>query len=116
MQGLVVPTDVNIMALTATATKDTRKGICKSLDLLNSVMIIKSPEKSNIIYKVIQKTISLEEIFTPFGRRALTKHHKNYHILQYTKTLAIYIYFFLLVSLMKGRCNLLAILTYSGLD
>jgi len=51
----LLSTDVNIMALTATASKDTRKSICKSLGLLNPVMIIKSPEKCNIIYKVIQK-------------------------------------------------------------
>jgi len=86
MRGLL-STDVNIMALTATATKDTRKSTFKSLGLLNPVMIIKSPEKSNIIYKVIQKTTSMEEIFYSTSRRASlkpTEHHKNSHIFQYT--------------------------------
>jgi len=53
------------MALTATATSDTRKAICKSLNLSNPVMILKSPEKSNIVYKVIRKTMSMEETLLP---------------------------------------------------
>lgn len=54
----LLSTDLKLMALTTTATKVTRKGICsicKSLGLLNPVRILKSSEKSNIIYKVIQR-------------------------------------------------------------
>jgi len=51
------------MAMTATATKPTRKDICKSLGLVKPVIIIKSPEKPNIIYKVIKKITGIEETF-----------------------------------------------------
>ena len=49
-------TKANIMALTATATKSTRKDICKSLGMIRPVLILLSPEKDNIIYQVTEKT------------------------------------------------------------
>ena len=58
-------TNVNMMALTATATKENRRDICKSLGLLKPVMILKSPEKCNIFYNVTQKSGDIEEIFAP---------------------------------------------------
>ena len=62
MRGLL-NTSVNVMALTATATKQTRKDLCKSLCLLNPVMILESPEKSNIVYAVLKKVADIEETF-----------------------------------------------------
>ena len=53
------------MALIATATKQTRKDICKSLALMNPEMILKSPKKSNIVYEVILKVCDMEETFAP---------------------------------------------------
>ena len=44
-------TEANIMALTATATKSTRKEICKSLRMIQPALILLLPEKSNIIIK-----------------------------------------------------------------
>ena len=64
MRGLL-PTEVRIMALTATATKSTRKEICKSLGLVDPVFVLRSPEKPNIIYNVVLKTSELEEVFAP---------------------------------------------------
>jgi len=55
------------MALTATATKVTRKDVCKSLALKHPELILQSPEKSNIIYKVLRRgDTSMEETFAPF--------------------------------------------------
>lgn len=62
IRGLL-PNGVHIMALTATATKYTRKYICKSLSLVDPVMILRSPEKDNIVFKVCEKTGILEEVF-----------------------------------------------------
>jgi len=56
-------TTVNIMALTATATKSTRKEICKSLGLIKPSVILESPEKPNLVYKVLEKTVGFEEEF-----------------------------------------------------
>jgi len=58
MRGLL-NTSVNVMALTATATKQTRKDLCKPLCLLNPVMILESPEKSNIVYSVLKKVADI---------------------------------------------------------
>ena len=56
---------VNTMALTATATKETRKVICRSLGMKNPVIISKSPNKPNIFYKVIGKVNDVEVAFGP---------------------------------------------------
>jgi len=66
MRGLL-NTSVNEIALTATATKQTRKDLCKSLCLLNPVMILESPEKSNIVYSVLKKVADIEETFAPLA-------------------------------------------------
>lgn len=49
--------NANIMALTATATRGTRKEMCKSLGLIKPVMILQSPEKANIKYYVQPVTL-----------------------------------------------------------
>ena len=64
MRGLL-STEVWIMDLTATATESTRKEICKSLGLVDPVIVLRSPEKPNIIYIVVLKTSELEEVFAP---------------------------------------------------
>jgi len=64
MRGLLA-SRAHIMALTATATKSTRKDICKSLGLVDPAFVLRSPEKPNIIYKVVLKISELEEVFAP---------------------------------------------------
>ncbi len=46
---------VNTMALTATATKETRKELCRSLGMKNPVIISQSPNKLNVFYKVTSR-------------------------------------------------------------
>jgi len=62
----LLDTSVNLMSMTATATKPKRRDICKLLGLVKPVMIIKSPEKPNIIYKVIKKISGIEETLHPW--------------------------------------------------
>ena len=75
MRGLL-DTSVNVMAMTATATKQTRKDICKSLGLVKPVMIIRSPEKPNIVYKVTRKIADIEETFASLVEE-LSKNRRN---------------------------------------
>lgn len=73
------------MALTATATKSTRKEICKSLGMIRPVLILLSPEKNNIIYKVSEKIEGFEETFAPLVEELCskcTKMEKNNYFLQ----------------------------------
>lgn len=57
--------DVNVMALTATATKTSRKEICRVLGMRWSVVVAESPNKSNIKYSVLPKSSTFEETFAP---------------------------------------------------
>ena len=96
LRGLL-NTSVNMMALTATATKQTRKDICKSLAMVNPTMILKSPEKSNIVYKVFHKECSMEETFASLTEE-LRKNRKNtdktiIFCRTYEDTSHIYLYF-----------------------
>ena len=75
MRGLL-DTSVNIMAMTATATKQTRNDICESLGLVKPAMIIRSPEKPNIVYKVTRKTADIEETFA-FLVEEISKNRRN---------------------------------------
>ncbi len=53
------------MSLTATATIKTRKAICKSVGLINPVIISESPHKPNIKYIVQLNPPPIEETFAP---------------------------------------------------
>ena len=96
LRGLL-NTSANIMALIATATKQTRKDICKSLALMNPEMILKSPKKSNIVYEVILKVCDMEETFAPLIEELRNK-RKNINktvvfCRTYKDTSHIYLYF-----------------------
>lgn len=48
----LLPSHVNVMALTATATNDTYKAVCQRLSLNNPVLIGMQPNRPNIKYEV----------------------------------------------------------------
>ena len=60
----LIPRGVNLMALTATATRSTRRRIIQSLCMENCYIVFKNPLKSNIMYEVKPKT-TLEDAFAP---------------------------------------------------
>ena len=60
----LIPRGVNVMALTATATRSTRRRIIQSLCMENCYIVFKNPLKSNIMYEVKPKT-TLEDVFAP---------------------------------------------------
>lgn len=53
------------MALTATASPSTRKEIVRSLGMQKPIMIVKCPEKPNIVYIVRNKEEEIEEVSGP---------------------------------------------------
>ena len=53
------------MALTATATKTSRKEICRILHMNKPIVVSVSPNKSNIEYIVKLKEDTLKETFAP---------------------------------------------------
>ena len=53
------------MALTATATKETRKAISRSLGLKKPVIVSQSPNNPHMFYKVNSTTNIIEDAFTP---------------------------------------------------
>ena len=58
----ILPSNVNVMALTATATKPTREYVCGKLGMSSPVVISQSPNKVNIKYMVWKKEGSIAEI------------------------------------------------------
>ena len=58
----LIPKEVRIMALTATATVKTHCTICKTLGMSEPVVMADSPNKANIKYSVHLNPGTLEEI------------------------------------------------------
>ena len=61
----LIPENVPIMTLTATATKGTRKAIVNALKMIQPAVVATSPNKPNIKYSAKFKEMSLEETFAP---------------------------------------------------
>ena len=72
----LVPSRVKLMALTATATKQTRDIVVSTLNLENPFILSVSPHKENIVFWVDQKSSSIEESFNPLVLK-LKKEHLN---------------------------------------
>lgn len=53
------------MALTATATKTSRRDICKKLGMVNPFILSQSPNKQNIKYSIVKKDEEIEDTFAP---------------------------------------------------
>ncbi|XP_033762110.1 Werner syndrome ATP-dependent helicase-like [Pecten maximus] len=64
---------VPIMALTATATPEVRRDICKSLNLRNPLMVCTGFDRPNLFFSVSSKTSQLEDI-----RSKMTKKDSRY--------------------------------------
>ena len=60
----LIPKDVNVMALTATATRSLRGAVCKTLGMDNPVVVTVSPDKTNMVFSVAHFE-SLETTFRP---------------------------------------------------
>ena len=68
----LIPPNVNVMALTATATQPTRKEIIKRLEMKKPVFIYMPPAKPNIVYVVLDKP-TIEDVVLPIVNELQTK-------------------------------------------
>ena len=64
----LIPKNVHVMALTATATVSTQQKVCKVLGMNDTLFITVSPNKPNISYWVFQKR-TIEEVFSPVVKK-----------------------------------------------
>ena len=60
----MIPANIKVMALTATATVKSRNKIISILGMCDPVVISESPDKSNLIYRVQDRT-AVDMVFTP---------------------------------------------------
>ena len=63
----IVPSDVDIMALTATCTSVTYDVVTKRLSMQDPVVVALSPSRSNIAYS-LQPKIELDELSTNLSK------------------------------------------------
>ena len=61
----LIPENVRMMALTATATKSTRQAVCRIVVMIRPVVVSEPPNRPNIKYIVIANPGTLEETFDP---------------------------------------------------
>ncbi len=62
----LLPTNVNVMALKATATQKTLEAVCQRLSLKDIVMVALPPNRPNIMYRV-QNLQTAEELSSSFS-------------------------------------------------
>lgn len=60
----LIPANTKVMALTATATVKSRNNIIKIMGMCDPVIVSESPEKSNLIYRVQERT-TINSVFMP---------------------------------------------------
>lgn len=68
----LVSENVHVMALTATATRQTRKSIFTTLHMIKPKIVYVRPIKSNITFYVAVKS-SIEQVFSPIVHQLLEK-------------------------------------------
>jgi len=105
------------MALTATATKETRKVICRSLGMKNPIIVAKSPNKPNIFYRVISGIKDVEVAFGPLVEEIKTSRTKLERTIVFCRTYdsCTYIYHFLRSKLGKEMSEPRGFVNYPSL-
>ncbi len=71
------------MALTATATKTTRKAICNVLEMLKPFIVSESPNKPNIVHK---RSGTMEETFSVIAEQLLQQRTAMDRVLVFCRT------------------------------
>ena len=69
----ILPQDVHVMALTATATKTLRKDVCDVLGMESPVLVSLSPDKDNIKY-IVAAHLTMEKTFGPITDQLYERH------------------------------------------
>lgn len=71
----IIPDKVKVMALTATATKETRTCIIKSLNMQKPTIVSIPPVKDNIMYAIAKKSTT-DHAFGPLAKNWLRNEQK----------------------------------------
>ena len=74
------------MALTATATRASRRSICRTLGMRQIIVIAQSPNKPNICYEVQKKPSSIEEAFAPLVEELRQKRKQMERVIIFGQT------------------------------
>ena len=82
----IIPEQVNVMALTATATKPTRKYVCQRLGMSAPVVIAKSPNKANIKLIVHMKEGSIAEMMAALADEIIEKRRDMPRVIIFART------------------------------
>ena len=77
----LIPSNIQLMALTATATKQSRQVICHTLGMKKPVVVSQSPNKPNIFYELHSKSGSLEEALAPLVEELRRERNLMDHVL-----------------------------------
>ena len=92
----LMPGGVNVMALTATATKSVRQAVCRILGMKNPHIVALSPCKKNIMYAA-RNFSTVEESFHPFVTRLRAERTTFPRMIVYARSFdmcsSIYLYF-----------------------
>ena len=82
----LIPEHVNVMALTATATKATRRAVCQVLGMTSPAVIAQIPDRPNIKYSMHANPGPLEEAFAPLVDEIKTKRTTMDRVIIYCRT------------------------------
>ncbi len=88
------------MALTAMATKQTRKSVCRTLGIVTPAVVLEVPNRPNIKYVVCANPGTLEEAFAPLVEEIRWKRTNMDRVIIYCRT---YDSFSMIYMYMKSR-------------
>ena len=87
---------VNIMALTATASKQLRRDVSKIIGMRNELVVTRLPSKTNITYTIVRFSV-FEETFEPIAKKLYKEGPECPRIIVYCRTCddcsTLYLYF-----------------------
>ena len=101
----IIPDHVNVMALTATATKRTRKYVCKKLSMSAPVVISQSPNKENIKYIVCLKEGTIPDVMAPLVDEVKAKRVAMPRVIIFANTYEAYSEIYLHFKRRLGRVD-----------
>lgn len=92
----LLPSNVNIMAITATATRKLRTDVSRIIGMRNELVVSKPPMKSNLMYAVVPFS-TVEETFSSVAERLQKERSKCPRLIVYCRSFGdcadLYLYF-----------------------
>ena len=103
----LVSSRVQIMALTATATRQSRQDICRTLGMTKPEVVSQSPNKPNITYELHVKRETIEETLAPLVEQLRRERNTMERVLIFCQKYddVTHIYHFMRSRLGKEACH-----------